>query len=69
MGEVLIGKGRKSAGGTAPSSRRKQLCSQKFFYSAPEIGGLLTMTRAKTPYLPTYPQAAQRSKKRENTVL
>ena len=48
MGEVLIGKGRKSAGGTAPSSRRKQLWSQKFFYSAPEIGGLLTMTRVKT---------------------
>ena len=29
-----------------------------------QIGGLLTMTRAKTPYLPTYPQAAQRSEKR-----
>jgi len=28
------------------------------------IGGLLGLTRAKTPYLPTYPQAAQRSEKR-----
>ena len=28
------------------------------------IGGLFPLTRAKTPYLPTYPQAAQRSEKR-----
>jgi len=33
-------------------------------YSSLVPGGVSPLTRAKTPYLPTYPQAAQRSEKR-----
>ena len=42
----------------------RRWCTSRARLPAPtQIGGLSTMTRAKTPYLPTYPQAAQRSEK------